>query len=226
MHNTISEGMAGGLSVTGGKKDGWGNPDSMARNALHIRDQNPNLSIQDIVDNVLKKQAFGFEGYNPKAIVEDSFPVKTHVHAKAKRRMFCEEASRRADKIPSPSKYQSLLDWDKEPESRTIHFSKDRRRTIAGEIFHVSKFKEKSSPGPTGYSEFNSWRYAQKKNSPNLKQTDNRITFVTEASWKAADAPGFKYPSINLVSIIALNCNNSFSNVPRQLTKKKALLAS
>lgn len=48
-NNTVS----GGLSVTGGKKQGWANKDSTARNGMHIRDKN--LSIQDIVDNVLKK---------------------------------------------------------------------------------------------------------------------------------------------------------------------------
>ena len=66
MNNTFSEGM-GGLSIMGGKKEGWGNPKSKARNGLHQRD--PHLSVQDIVDNVLRKQPFGFEGYNPKAVV-------------------------------------------------------------------------------------------------------------------------------------------------------------
>ena len=88
LNNTVTE----GLSISGGRKEGWDNPNSTARNGLHIRDGN--LTIKDIVDNVLKKPAFGFEGYNPKPVVKDLLPVHTHVRAKAKRRMFCEEASR------------------------------------------------------------------------------------------------------------------------------------
>ena len=99
MNNTIS----GGLSVHGARKNGWDNQDTTARNGMMMR--TTNLSVQDIVDSVLKKQAFGFEGYNPKPVVKDLLPVHAHVRAKAKRRMFCEEASKQKDKIPAPSKY-------------------------------------------------------------------------------------------------------------------------
>jgi hypothetical protein len=95
--------------------------------------------VQDIVDNVLRKHAFGFEGYNPKAVVKDLLPVKTHVRDKSKRRMFCEEASRRHDKIPAPSKYQQSIDWEKDPESRNIKFYKSARITVADEIIARSK---------------------------------------------------------------------------------------
>ena len=131
MHNTISEGIGSSrragnsLSVVGGRKEGWGNPDSMARNGLHQRDAG--LSVQDIVDNMLRKPAFGFENYNPKAVVKDLLPVNTHVKAKAKRRMFCEEASRAKDKVPSPTKYQTAIDWNTSPETRTAKFFTDKR---------------------------------------------------------------------------------------------------
>ena len=117
MNNTMTDAMTKStglsLTVTGGRKEGWENPNSTARNGLHLRDNS--LSIQDIVDNVLKKPAFGFENYNPKAVVKDLLPVHTHVRAKAKRRMFCEEASRAKDKVPAPTKYQSAIDWHKDP---------------------------------------------------------------------------------------------------------------
>ena len=53
----------------------------------------------------MKKQAFGIDIYEPKPVVKDLLPVHTHVRAKGKRRMFCEEASRAKDVVPSPSKY-------------------------------------------------------------------------------------------------------------------------
>ena len=56
--------------------------------------RDPNITIKDVVDNVLKKPAFGMEDYNPKAMVKDLLPVHTHVRAKGKRKMFCEEAAK------------------------------------------------------------------------------------------------------------------------------------
>ena len=118
-----------------------------------------NISVKDVVDTVLKKNTWGIEDYNPKAMVKDLLPVHTHVRAKQKRRMFCEEASRRADKIPAPSKYQSTIDWDKNPETKTAKFFTDKRMMQADEIIKRSKVKEKSSPGPTGYDDFDSWKW-------------------------------------------------------------------
>ena len=105
MNNTITEGMlgGGGLEIIGGRKVGWDNPDSTARNGLGQRDHG--LSIQEIVDNVLKKPVFGFEGYNPKAKVKDLLPVNTHVRANAKRNTFCDDAIKMKDKVPSSDRY-------------------------------------------------------------------------------------------------------------------------
>ena len=57
------------LSVVGGAADGWTNPQSDAKNNLGGRKLDNNLTIKDIVDNVLRKPPFGFTGYNPKATV-------------------------------------------------------------------------------------------------------------------------------------------------------------
>lgn len=165
---------------------------------MNLRDTN--LSIQDIVDNVLKKPAFGFEDYNPKAVVKDLLPVNTHVRAKAKRRMFCEEASKAKDKIPAPSKYQTALDWTKSPDSRTSKFFSDRRMMIADEIIKKSKNPAKTSPGPTGYDHYDGWKKSKPKPLGNYKQQEDRVTFVQESGWKANQSPGNKYNSIELVS--------------------------
>jgi len=157
LNNTVADGMM----VTGGKKEGWNNPDSTARNAFNMRSND--LSIQEIVDSVLNKKPFGFDGYNPKAVVRDLLPVKTHLKNKSKRRMFCEEASREKDKIPAPSKYQSAIDWTKDPETRTLKFLKDPRKTVADEIIHKSKNPAKCSPGPAGHDTFDAWKYTLQK---------------------------------------------------------------
>lgn len=138
------------------------------------------MTVNDIVNSVLRKQAFGFDGYNPKAVVKDLLPVNTHVKAKAKRRTFVEDAIRAKDKVPAPSKYQTALDWNKSPDSRTAKFFTTKRKTIADEIIHKSQFKEKTSLGPAGYKDYDSWKYNLRKNSPNLKQKDDRVTFVQE----------------------------------------------
>lgn len=51
-------------------------------NSTMMRKNQHNLTISNIVENVLKKPAFGFEGYNPKAMVKDLLPVNTHVRGK------------------------------------------------------------------------------------------------------------------------------------------------
>jgi len=197
MASTISEGLA----VHGGRKDGWDNPNSGAKNALHHR-PDPSLTVQDILDNMLGKQAWGIDHYNPKAVVKDLLPVNTHVRAKAKRRMFCEEASLAKDKVPASTKYQTAIDWAKDPESRNIKFYKDARKTIAGEIMHKAKFPEKTSPGPAAHSSQDAWRQTLAKVPlGTLKIKEDRITFVQEKKWFADQSPGNKYPSINLVSL-------------------------
>ena len=64
------------LAVLGNVAEGWSNPNSNAKNALNNRKMDMGLSIQDIVDNVLKKPTFGFPNYEPKAVVKDLLPVK------------------------------------------------------------------------------------------------------------------------------------------------------
>lgn len=178
MNNTITEGMLGGsgLEIIGGRKEGWDNPDSTARNGLGQRDYG--LSIQEIVDNVLKKPAFGFEGYNPKAKVKDLLPVNTHVRAKAKRNTFCDEAIKMKDKVPSSDRYFSMLDWKKNPTSRNYRFGKDGRNMIAEEIIHKSKNPAKTSPGPAGYDHYDGWKYTNASPHGTAKIKEKRITFV------------------------------------------------
>ena len=122
-HNTVTAGMM----ITGGKKEGWANPNSTAKNALGAREHG--LSVQDVVDNMLRKPAFGFEGYNPKATVKDLLPVHTHVRAKSKRNTFVDDSIKAKNKVPCPSKYQSSADWAKDPESRTARFFRSKRNT-------------------------------------------------------------------------------------------------
>ena len=147
----------------------------------------------------MKKTVFGFDGYNPKAMVKDLLPVHTHVKGKQKRRMFCEEASRAKDKVPAADKYQSAIDWHKNPESRNIHFARSSRDVIADEIIKRSKNPAKTSPGPAGYDHYDSWKKTLKKEPGTYKPKDGRITFVQQREWNANQTPGMKYPAIDMV---------------------------
>ena len=89
--------------------------------------------------------------------------MHTHVRAKSKRRTFVEEASRQKDKVPACNKYQSAIDWHKNPESRNIKFYRDKRMMVADEIYKKSKEPAKTTPGPAGYSAHDAWRYTLKK---------------------------------------------------------------
>ena len=66
----------GGLSIVGGRKEGWDNPDSTAKNGLGAREINYTMSIKEVVDNVMKKPIFGFDGYNPQPEFKDPTPVQ------------------------------------------------------------------------------------------------------------------------------------------------------
>ena len=166
---------------------------------MNIRDHD--ISIQDVIDCVLKKPAFGFDQYEPTPTHKYTFPVKTHVAAKAKRRMFCEEASKRADKIPAATKYQSAIDWNKNPESRNYKFNKTDRDTIADTIIKKSKKPEKCSPGPAAYNSYDNWKYnLAKPHGQYLQNKEKRITFMETQVWYAEQTPHMKYPDINPVS--------------------------
>ena len=167
-----------GLEIVGGRKEGWENPDSTAKNGLNRRDHG--LSIQEIVDNVLKKPAFGFEGYNPKAKVKDLLPVHTHVKGNSKRNTFCDDAIKAKDKVPSSDKYQTMLDWNKYPTSRNIKFYRDKRNMIAEEIIHKSKNPAKTSPGPAGYDHYDGWKSTLASPHGTTKIKESRITFMKE----------------------------------------------
>ena len=149
---------------------------NLAKNNLANRDNE--LTVKDVVDGILNKQPWGMEGYNPKPVVKDMLPARHHVKAKARRIMFCEEASMLKDKVPAPSRYQEAIDWKKNPTSRNIRFATDWRHMIADVIVHNAKKPEKTSPGPTAYDDHDAWKYKQKKNIPNYDQRDERITFM------------------------------------------------
>ena len=140
------------------------------------------------------------EDYNPKAMVKDLLPVHTHVRAKGKRRMFCEEAAMQKLKVPGANKYQSSIDWNKDPESRNYKFGKDERLKIADEIMKKSKKPEKTTPGPTGYNHYDGWKYTTKSPMGNYKNKAKRTTFVTESVMNANQTPGLKYQDVSLVS--------------------------
>ena len=117
-------------TITEGLKPGnRGQTQSAAKGGPNKGDHG--LSVQDIVDSMLKKQTFGMDDYNPKAVVKDLLPVHTHVRAKSKRRMFTEEAIKAKAIVPSSTKYQTFYDWKKDPVSRNIKFYSDKRVTQA-----------------------------------------------------------------------------------------------
>ena len=96
--------------------------------------------------------------------------------------MFCEEASKIKDKVPASSKYQSMIDWSKDPESRTIRFTKSKRETVADVITKKGEKKEKSTPGPAGHDQYEAWKKTLGKVSGTLKIKEKRISFVQESS--------------------------------------------
>ena len=114
--------------------------------------------------------------------------------------MFCEEAARAKEKVPASPKYFTALDWNKTPDTRTIKFLSNPRRTIADEIMHKSKNPAKTSPGPAGYSNVDAWNKNLPKKKGNFKTLERRTTFVQESGWKADQSPGYKYPDVKLVS--------------------------
>jgi len=159
------------------------------------------LTIQEIVNNVLKKPVFGFEGYEPKPTMGDNTIYanpNTHVRAKAKRIMFCEEASKAKDKVPAADKYQHAIEWNKNPTSLNIKFYTTPRNVIADDIIKKSQNPAKTSPGPAGYNHYDGWKGTLKKIPGTYKQREARITFMQEQTWYANEAPGMKYPSVNL----------------------------
>ena len=118
--------------------------------------------------------------------MKDLLPVKVNKLSKTKRKMFCELAQKAKDFVPAADKYQSDIDWNKSPVSRNYKFSKEPRLTVADEIKKKSEKKEKCSPGPVAYNEYDAWRNkVSPKTKGSYKFNESRITFVSERSWFA-----------------------------------------
>lgn len=145
--------------------------------------------MKDIVDSMLKKQAFGMDDYNPKAVVKDLLPVHTHVRAKSKRRFFTDEAITAKNVVPASVKYQTAIDWKKDPVSRNYKFNSDKRTTQAMQIEKDSKpgvnGVSKTTPGPAAHNGHDGWRYTNGKVGGTMKIREDRITFVQERRWFA-----------------------------------------
>lgn len=128
-------------------------------------------------------------------------PVKCNKLGKQKRRTFAEQASKTKDFIPAADAYHLDIDWAKSPTTRNCKFDKNPRRTVADDIIKKSEKKETTSPGPTAYHEYDTWKT---KISPrikgNYKNTGERVTFANERQWFAGQSPGFKYGNVKVTS--------------------------
>ena len=90
------------------KQNKWANADNYGKKKMAGE-----LTVRDVVDNVLRVPAFGFQGYNPKATVKDMLPIEAHKQQKSKRKMFAEQASDINSFVPGSPKYQTEIDWSK-----------------------------------------------------------------------------------------------------------------
>ena len=138
------------LEIVGHQNDQWAKQQKFdtKRNSVAERGD---LTVQDMVDNVLRKPAFGFEGYTIKPTHKDMVPIRGHKAGKMKRRTFVEEIPLKKQFIPASNKYQTAADWTKNPVSQTARFFQMKRYTQADEIFVKAKKPEKTTPGPFAY---------------------------------------------------------------------------
>lgn len=87
--------------------------DTASRKSLHFRTYE--LSVNEVVDLVLNKPAFGFEGYRPKPTHKDLIQSPSFKQAKQKRITFAGEAANAKAGIPASSKYANQIDWALKP---------------------------------------------------------------------------------------------------------------
>ena len=167
--------------------------------------------MKEIVDNLLHKPAFGFEGYNPKPTHKDLIASTSHKQPKQKRTTFAEEIGIQKGFVPPSTKYQTELDWAKNPSTRTGKFFTTKRYTIAGEIEKRSKKPEKTSPGPVAY-QFEDAKDRVLSRSPSaVKQLEQRITFTHEREWFAQQTPGYSHTKVEPVSLDTRNNLQGFA---------------
>ena len=191
-------GDMGSLAVTGNRNGDWSNPNTLARNNINARlgakdslmgKDVKDLTIDEIVNSILKKPAFGFAEYKPRNLVSNNLhPGPSNGLGKQKRTMFCEEVARAKTGIPEPTKYFKPIDWTANPETKPVKMFKAKRRTIAEEISHKAQWKEKTTPGPTGYEEYLAWKYTQPspREGGTIRSKDPRTTFTAEREWYSA----------------------------------------
>jgi hypothetical protein len=86
------------LAVMGKQNEKW------ALNRSHLR-ANREITVKEIVDNLLHKPAFGFENYNPKPTHKDLIPPISHKQQKSKRTTFAETIGIEKSFVPASTKY-------------------------------------------------------------------------------------------------------------------------
>ena len=77
--------------------------------------------------------------------------------------------------------YHHDFDWKADPKFKFSKMLIKKRLSIAGEIEHTAKFKEKTSPGPCGYGNHEAKLKNYPKVNGNYKQQDKYKHFIDDA---------------------------------------------
>ena len=185
-------------------------PIKMARNSN-------NLTVQTMVNSILRVPPFGFQGYNPKSTSKDLIKPISWGTSKQKRTTFCEEIAKKKAHVPAANKYSTMADWTKDKSLVSPVFSKSPRTVIADEIAKKNACKEKSSPGIGHYDDHKAYKVVSPRTIGNFKQNTDRTTFTIESQWYGMQTPGHKYKDIPLVSIRPLHVTYLFSVIIGQV---------
>jgi hypothetical protein len=119
--------------------------------------------------------------YNPKPEQHGQWPAEKHMVSKEKRVFFTTQSHQDKAWVAGSPTYHNEFEWKKDPKFKCSKMLINKRLSIAGEIEHRAKQKEKTSPGPAGYSNHEAKLKNYAKTNGNYTQRDRYKDFIDDA---------------------------------------------
>ncbi len=147
------------------------------------------VSVKDYITYVSGRVTdFGMEGYKV-ATTDLNYTSKSRTTRFVQNKIpaYVDKLIKDKQWVPPANKYQSFIDWSKQPELfKKGHFSKLARVTFTEGITKDKTIKE--WPGPNSYKA-PSGDFDGKKKMNNPKGSDRGCAFITEAQFLATQSP-------------------------------------
>lgn len=114
------------------------------------RTKQASLTVKDVVEGITRPNPFSIAAYEAPSNEMLMKKVPFGHSDKTTNQSFIDQVKKSKNWVPGPV-YNRAIDWEKEIPVNTGKFKRKPRDTVTDDVFHLSKFREKSNPSPDKY---------------------------------------------------------------------------